>query len=251
LVVQAASGLMSITGPPDGPPMKVGVAVADLFTALYAAIGIQAALLERARTGRGRRVGVSLMDAQVSVLANQALNWLVGQERPVRAGNDHPNVAPYGVFATASDPIVIAVGTDAQFGLLAAAVGCPHWIETAVFGTNAARNRNRAALSRALETALQSGPSEEWLRRFEAQGIPCGPVRDIPEVFDDPAVRARQVRDVAHSRSGTVPQVLSPIAFDCDLPEVRLAPPELGQDTDDVIAHIQRRVAARNRATVR
>jgi crotonobetainyl-CoA:carnitine CoA-transferase CaiB-like acyl-CoA transferase len=238
LVVQAAGGMMGVTGVDGTPPVKVGVATADLLTGLYASTAILAGLSERERTGAGVDIEVPLMDAQVAGLGNQALNWLAAGLNPSRLGSDHPNVAPYGAYATGSSYVVVAVGNDAQFAQLAAAVGRPEWLQDPRFATNRARVANRAALRDELQSVLDLRPADEWLAVLRAAGVPCGPVRDVAGVFADPEVRARTVRSVPHPTLGEVPQVLSPFRFRGRPTEVRMAPPELGQHTDEVLSRL-------------
>jgi crotonobetainyl-CoA:carnitine CoA-transferase CaiB-like acyl-CoA transferase len=239
LVVQAAGGIMGITGVDGEPPVKVGVATADLMAGLYAATGVLGALVERERTGQGRRIEVSLMDVQVAGLGNQALNWLAAGVNPTRLGSDHPNVAPYGAYGTGTGYIVVAVGNDAQFGRLATAVGRPEWKDEPRFATNGARVANRNALRAELELILREGSGESWLAELRAAGVPCGPVRDVAGVFSDPEVRGRSVRSVPHPRLGAVPQVLSPLRFDGAPADALRHPPELGEHTDEILAHLE------------
>jgi crotonobetainyl-CoA:carnitine CoA-transferase CaiB-like acyl-CoA transferase len=243
LVVQAAGGIMGITGVDGEPPVKVGVATADLMAGLYAVTATLSALLERERTEAGRHVEISLMDAQVASLGNQALNWLAAGLNPGRLGSDHPNVVPYGAFLTGSDYIVVAVGNDAQFGRLAAAVDRTEWAADARFSTNGARVANREALRVALEAILCTRPADAWLEALRAAGVPCGPVRDVAAVFADPEVRERMVRSIPHPRLGSVPQVLSPFRFDGAPAAALRHPPELGEHTDEVLADLEDRRA--------
>lgn len=238
LVVQAAGGIMGITGAAGEPPVKVGVASADIFTGLYAAGAILAALVERASTGTGSRIEVSLMDSQVATLGNQALNWLAAGFNPQRLGSDHPNVAPYGAFATASEYIVVAVGSDEQFAGLADVLGRPDWPRDERFSTNLARVANRELLRGELERVLRSGSAESWLARLRERLVPCGPVRDVAAVFADADVSERLVHAVEHPSLGSVPQVLSPFRFDGAWPAVTQPPPALGQHTDEILAHL-------------
>lgn len=239
LVVQAAGGIMGITGVDGEPPVKVGVATADLMAGLYAATGVIAALVERDRTGRGRHLEIALMDVQVAGLGNQALNWLAAGLNPSRLGSDHPNVAPYGAYGTATDYIVVAIGNDAQFARLADAVGRGEWRADARFATNGARVENRAAMRAELEAILRERSATDWLVHLRAAGVPCGPVRDVAGVFADPEVHERSVRSVPHPRLGSVPQVLSPFRFDGAPADAVRRPPELGEHTDEVLAHLR------------
>ncbi|HWK26888.1 MAG TPA: CoA transferase [Solirubrobacter sp.] len=241
LVVQAAGGMMGVTGVDGAPPVKVGVATADLLAGLYATTAIVAGLHERNRTGVGTDVEVSLMDTQVAGLANQALNWLAARLNPSRLGSDHPNVAPYGAYATGSSYIVVAVGNDAQFAQLAAALDRAAWVDDPRFATNRARVANRAALRDELQSVLELRSADEWLARLRAARVPCAPVRDVAAVFADEEISERVVRHVPHPTLGEIPQVLSPFRFRGRPTEVRGAPPALGQHTDEVLSSVMER----------
>jgi crotonobetainyl-CoA:carnitine CoA-transferase CaiB-like acyl-CoA transferase len=238
LVVQAIGGMMGVTGVEGEPPVKVGVATADLFTGLYATSAILAALLERTATGAGRQIEVALIDAQLASLANQALNWLAAGFNPPRLGSDHPNVAPYGAYDTGTDHIVVAVGNDRQFGELADALGHPAWVGDPRFASNEARVAHRDELRAELQAVLRTRTADAWLAELRARGVPCGPVRDIAAVFADPDVQARSVRTVADSAIGPVPQVLSPFRFDGEPTPITQPPPGLGEHTAEVLAHL-------------
>jgi crotonobetainyl-CoA:carnitine CoA-transferase CaiB-like acyl-CoA transferase len=229
-LVQAEGGLMSITGQPGDEPTKVGVAIADLAAGLFAAIGILAALRRRDRTGRGSRVEVSLLDAQVGLLANQAMNWLVGGLEPGRLGNAHPSIAPYESYRAADGPLAIGVGTDRQFSRLAIAVELPALSRDPRFATNAARVAHRVELKQALEERLGRQVRAVWLERLAAAGVPAAPINTIPEVFANPLVRERLLVE-----AGGVPQVRSPVRVDGRPAGVHRPPPALGQDTEEVL----------------
>jgi crotonobetainyl-CoA:carnitine CoA-transferase CaiB-like acyl-CoA transferase len=228
--VQAEGGIMSITGDADGEPTKVGVAIADLAAGLFATIGILAALHRREHTGRGGDVEVSLLDAQVGLLANQAMNWLVGGVEPGRLGNAHPNIAPYQSYATADEPIAIGAGTDRQFARLADAFGNPGLADDPRFRSNADRVQHRAELKEALEAILTTAPRAVWLERLNQVGVPAGPINTIPEVFADPVVQERML-----TSAGGIPQVRAPIRIDGRPLAVDAAPPALGQHTTEVL----------------
>jgi crotonobetainyl-CoA:carnitine CoA-transferase CaiB-like acyl-CoA transferase len=229
-LVQAEGGIMSITGDAGGEPTKVGVAIADLAAGLFATIGILAALHRRERTGRGGDVEVSLLDAQVGLLANQAMNWLVGGVEPGRLGNAHPNIAPYESYATADEPIAIGAGTDRQFARLTVALRHPGLADDPRFASNADRVHHRAELRAALEATLTTAPRAVWLERLNQVGVPAGPINTIPEVFADPVVRERML-----TSAGGTPQVRAPIRIDGQPLPVDAAPPALGQHTDQVL----------------
>lgn len=197
LLVQAMGGLMSITGERDdlagGRPQKVGVAVSDIMTGLYATVGILAALHERQASGRGQHIDLALLDVTVASLANQASNYLVGGVVPRRLGNAHPSIVLYQAFATRDGYIVLAVGNDTQFRRLARLLGKPELAEDPRYATNPARVANRDALLAILEPLLSLRPSEHWLRDLSADGTPAGPINDMQGVFEDPQLRARDM----------------------------------------------------------
>lgn len=205
-LVQGMGGIMSLTGEPDGPPQKIGVAFADIFTGLYAVIGIQAALARRARTGRGDFVDMALLDCMTGVLANQAMNYLATGTVPRRLGNAHPNIAPYQVFAVRDGHVILAVGNDRQFGKLCAYLGLP--VEDR-FASNAARVAARDDLTALLTTALAGHDRDRLLADLAELGVPAGPINDMAEVFADPQVIARGMKIEA----GGTPGVRTPIRF--------------------------------------
>ena len=215
-VAQAMSGLMDITGEPGRPPQKVGVAVADIVTGLYGLIGIQAALAERARSGRGQHVDVALLDTTIGILANQALNCLIGNLAPTRMGNAHPNITPYQEFRTADGFIVIAVGNDAQFRSLCAALDCAPLADDPRFAGNGARVRNRAALEQALAPPLAALPRAQALALLQAAGVPSGPINTVAEALGDPNTRERGMVLACAAegyRSAVIPGLATPIGF--------------------------------------
>src|SRR6516162_6033493 len=191
LLIQAMGGLMSITGSPEGEPMKVGVAVADLLTGLYATVAMLAALNERHSSGLGQHIDLALLDVQIAALANQGMNFLATGKAPVRNGNAHPNIVPYQAFATSDGQVVIAVGNDAQFARFAAALGLRELSADPRFKGNADRVRNRAALIAILSEKIRTLPKLELLRALEIQRVPAGPINEMHEVFVDPQIEAR------------------------------------------------------------
>src|SRR6266498_3755240 len=229
-LIQAEGGIMSVTGQAGDQPTKVGVAIADLAAGLFATIGVLAALRERDATGRGRRVEVSLLDAQVGMLGNQAMNWLVGGMTPGRMGNAHPNISPYESYRTSDGSIAIGVGTERQFAKLAEALGIPEVASDRRFRGNASRVAHRADLKRLVERQLAEHDRRTWLERLAAAGVPAAPINSIPEVFADPLVRGRVLVEV-----DGVPQVRSPVRVDGQPVPVDSAPPALGRDTDAVL----------------
>ncbi|CAO3450923.1 Uncharacterized protein PA0446 [Azospirillum argentinense] len=239
-MIQGMGGLMSITGQPDaeagGGPVKVGVAVTDVFTGLYATIGVLGALAHRDRTGEGQWVNLALLDVQVAVLANQAMNYLVGGKAPQRLGNAHPNIVPYQAFATLDGHIILAVGNDGQFAKFCQVAGRPELAQDPRYATNPARVANRKELVPILERLLEQRTSRDWLSALEAVGVPCGPINDVSQVFADPHVQARHIhQDLPHPTAGTVPTVASPIRYSATPIEHTVAPPTLGQHTDAVL----------------
>jgi crotonobetainyl-CoA:carnitine CoA-transferase CaiB-like acyl-CoA transferase len=207
LIIQGMGGMMDLTGDPAGEPMRAGVAVADIFTGVYAATAILAALRGREATGAGCHIDMALLDVQVAVLANQAMNYLVSGEAPHRLGNAHPNIAPYQAFAVADGHIIVAVGNDAQFRRLCALLGIP---DEARFATNADRVGNREALLAALVPAIALRRRGELLDALAAAGIPAGPINGVAQVFADPQVVARGMR----IDRGGMPGIASPIVID-------------------------------------
>ncbi|SEQ47832.1 Crotonobetainyl-CoA:carnitine CoA-transferase CaiB [Amphritea atlantica] len=238
-MIQAMGGLMSVTGDPDGQPMKVGVALVDVMTGLYACNGIQAALLHRSETGVGQHIDMALLDVQVATLANQAMNYLVGGKPPVRLGNAHPNIVPYEAFPTADGHIILAVGNDAQFARFCALAGAPELADNPAFVTNSLRVENRAQLTPLVAELMRSHSSDWWLEKLESQGVPCGPINTLDKVFADPQVKHRQMQvELPHPAGGSVPGVASPVKFSHTPIEYNAAPPTLGQHTDEVLASL-------------
>ncbi|MGE4070158.1 MAG: CaiB/BaiF CoA transferase family protein [Lysobacterales bacterium] len=238
--IQAQGGLMSITGEPDGSPgggpQKVGVAVSDLMTGMYAVVGILAALRHSEATGQGQQIDLALLDTQVGWLANQAMNYLVGGELPQRHGTAHPNIVPYQVMPSADGSFMLSVGNDAQFRKLCAAIGAPELADDPRHASNAARVVHRASLIDILGQALRQRPAADWLREFEALGIPCAPVQTLDQVFADQQVQARGMRfELPHASGVEVPMVANPLKFSETAVEYDRAPPLLGADTRAVL----------------
>jgi glutaryl-CoA transferase len=235
-MIQGMGGLMSITGTETSGPLKVGVAIADISTGLYAAIAILGALHARANTGKGQRIDMALLDVQASWLANQAMNYLVSGKPPKRRGNAHPNIVPYQTFATKDGHIIVAVGNNDQFARLAKVLGKPDLASNPAYATNRKRVENREGLAAILAKAFRAKPKAAWLAALERAKIPAGPINDLAEVFADPQVKARGVvKRLKHPLAGTVPQVTTPIHFSETPLEYRLPPPLLGQHTDEVL----------------
>jgi crotonobetainyl-CoA:carnitine CoA-transferase CaiB-like acyl-CoA transferase len=232
IIVQALSGLMSVTGEPGGEPVKAGVALLDVVTGLQAAVGILAALHERERTGTGRHVEVSLFDASVAAMVNQAANALLGGLTPTALGTAHPNIVPYQAFHGSDRPFIVAGGNDRLFRRICEVVGHPAWADDARFATNEARVAHREELVGGLQTAFAERPADEWIDALTAAAVPCAPIRTLPEVFASPegAALVEEVADDA--RGGTLRLVANPVRFDGERPGTRLPPPALGAHTD-------------------
>jgi formyl-CoA transferase len=234
-IIQGMGGLMSITGLPDGVPgggpMRVGVAVVDLFTGLYTCVAILSALYRREKTGEGATIDMALFDTQLAMLANQASNALVSGKDPPRQGNTHPNIVPYQPFAAADQPIIIAVGNERQFARLAEICGHPEWAGDERFASNAARVANRQAMVLLVAEAIRHKSAAEWLSRLEAAGIPAGPINSVTQALSD--IQA-QHRGMVRAMAG-IPQVGSPVRFDGEHADSDLPPPALGQHTLEIV----------------
>ena len=240
-MIQAMGGLMSITGQPDGAPgaepMKVGVAVVDLFTGLYASNAVLAALMHSRATGRGQHVDIALFEVQAAMLANQASNFFVSGKSPGRMGNAHPNLAPYQPFATTDGAVVIAVGNDGQFRSLCQAIGAADLGADARFLTNALRVEHRAELVQAMAPFLATRGTDAWIETLEAHGVPCGPINTIDRVFAEPQAlhRGLMVEQVRPDLAEPVRTVASPMRLSETPVSYRWAPPALGADTETVL----------------
>ncbi|RKE49736.1 MULTISPECIES: CaiB/BaiF CoA-transferase family protein [unclassified Sphingomonas] len=225
-IVQGMSGIMDLTGEPDGAPQKIGVAFADIMTGLYAVIAIQAALAMRERTGKGQQIDMALLDTMTGVLANQAMNWFASGVSPTRVGNAHMNVCPYAVFPCADGWFILAVGNDGQFRRFCDAMGLPEMRDDPRFATNAGRLAFKDILFGGIEAATSLVPKLELLARLEAVGVPAGPINTVAQAFDDPQVVARGMAiEVARPDGSLVPGLRTPIRFsDADLATGRAAP---------------------------
>ena len=238
-MIQGMAGSMSITGEPDGPPMKSGVAYADIFTGLHAVIGITAALFHRERTGVGQFLDLALLDSQVAVLANQASNYLVGGKVPGRLGNAHPNIVPYQTFETVDGHIIMAVGNDRQFTEFCTIIGVPELAGDERFKTNRARVENRAQLETLLKLPMKTRTTSRWVEAFEAAAVPCGPINTIAQMFEDPQVLARGLQIGLTRGDGVqIPGVANPIRFSETPVDYEIAPPKLGDGTERVLADV-------------
>ena len=234
IIMQALSGLMSVTGERGGEPVKVGVALLDVVAGLYATTGILAALHERDRTGRGRHVSVSLFDASVAAMVNQAANFLLGGLVPEAMGTEHPNIVPYQVFRAADRPFVLAAGNDRLFARTCDVIGRPELASDPRFETNEARVRERDALIPLLEDAFAAESAEHWLERLEKASVPCAPVRRMNEVFDAPE-GGTSVQEIADPVRGLLKLVGNPIRFDGRAPGADRPPPRLGEHTKEIV----------------
>jgi formyl-CoA transferase len=234
-IIQGMGGLMSITGLPDGVPgggpLRVGVAVVDLFTGMYTATAILAALFRRERTGEGAHIDMALFDTQIAVLANQASNALISRKDPPRQGNTHPNIVPYQPFEASDKPLIVAVGNDRQFAKLANLCGHPEWVTDERFANNAARVGNRAEMVRLVGDCIRQRPAAEWFEKLDAAGIPAGPINTISEALAD--VQA-QHRHLVRTMAG-MPLIGSPMCIDGERADSGLPPPALGEHTDEVL----------------
>jgi crotonobetainyl-CoA:carnitine CoA-transferase CaiB-like acyl-CoA transferase len=243
MLAQGLGGIMSITGPaegtPGGQPHKVGVGIADIMTGMYAGLAILAALRHRDRTGEGQRIDMALLDTQVSWLANEGMNYLVSGKTPIRQGNAHPNIVPYEVFGCADGFVILAVGNDGQFAKFCDFAGRPELAKDPKFATNPARIANRAEIVRAVGDILRAKPQAHWVEGLAKAGVPCSPVNDIKQVFEDPQVKARGMRvDMPHASGVDVPLIASPIKMSKTPPRYRHAPPLCGQHTDEVLGEL-------------
>ena len=234
-LLQAMGGLMSVTGEEDGPPLKVGAAVVDLVCGLLAVIGIQAALAERAHTGRGRHVEVSLMDAALTSLLNQGAAWVLGGVVPGRRGNRHPSIAPYETLQAADRLFAVAVGNDRMFARLCEAVGLAELATDERFGTNRARVEHAAELAERLEAALAARPAAEWIERLRDAGVPAGPINDVAEAFG--LAESLGMEPVAEA--GGLPVPAPPLRLDGERPAVRRPPPALDEHGAELRAWLE------------
>jgi crotonobetainyl-CoA:carnitine CoA-transferase CaiB-like acyl-CoA transferase len=238
-LIQAMGGVMSLTGEPDGLPQKVGIPVADLFAGLYGTIGILAALRHKEATGQGQHIDIGMLDTHVAWLANQGMNYLATGENPPRLGNQHPNIVPYQVFATADGAIVLSVGNDATFERFCKAFGLEHLLADERFATNAKRVENRALVTDTLTPVMKSRTTNEWIARLEELKIGCGPINRLSDVFADPHVKARgMVIEMPHAAAGgPVKLIANPVKLSETPPDYRIAPPLLGAHTEEVLGH--------------
>lgn len=236
-VIQGQSGLMSITGAAEGEPYKVGVAISDVLTGLFAVNAIQSALLHREKTGAGQYIDVALLDAQIAALVNVASNYLVSQTPPARYGNAHPNIVPYEAFAAADGYFILNVGNDLQFRACCQVLGQPALADDPRFQTNPLRVQHRDDLLNMIRPIFLTRRAAEWLADFRRVGVPAGEINDIPTALHDPHVRARQMVQSVTLANGTSVELLAPVAqLSVTPPVIRRAPPLLGQDTQAILS---------------
>ncbi|KVN92933.1 CoA-transferase [Burkholderia ubonensis] len=242
-IIQGIGGFMSITGErdgePGGGPQKAGVAISDLATGLYSTIAVLAALAHRDRTGEGQYIDMALLDVQVALLANMNTNFLASGKPPVRWGNAHPNIVPYQTFQTRDGWIIVAVGNDGQFRKFVEAGGRAELADDERFATNPARVRHRETLVPILADMVRTLDKDTWIAALEAAGVPCGPINDLEEVFDDEQVVARGMQvELPHPCGANVKLVRNPIRMSATPPDARSAPPLLGAHTDAVLREL-------------
>ena len=240
LAIQAMGGLMSITGERDGPPVKVGVGIADLVTGHFCIIAILAALHHRHETGQGQHIDMALLDSQVSILVNEGLNHLIGGTVPKAWGTEHATIVPYGAFPTSDGHVILAIGNDGQFRKFCGFAGAPALADDARFKTNEQRLHNRDAIRDALSDLTRQQPTAYWVDGLAPLGVPCGPVNTIDKVFQDPQVKARGMQiAMDHPKAGRpIPLIASPIKMSKTAVDYRHAPPTLGQHTDEVLREV-------------
>ncbi|OFZ99365.1 MAG: CoA-transferase [Betaproteobacteria bacterium RIFCSPLOWO2_02_67_12] len=242
-MIQGMGGMMSVTGAPDGAPgggpQRAGVPVADIITGMYASIAICAALAHRAESGLGQHLDLALLDSQIALLAYQNSNFFATGTPPKRIGNLHPNIVPYQPFRTRDGEVILACGNDNLYRKFCQAAGCAALAADARFVTNGKRVENRAELARSLQEIFLQRSTREWLELLETAGVPNGPINNIAQVFDEPQVKARGIRvELDHPMAGKLATVASPMRFSGTPLEYRVAPPVLGQHTDEVLRGI-------------
>ena len=222
---------MSLTGEPDGNPMRVGISFADYTTGLYSAMAILAALNHRHNTGEGQHIDMALLDTQVAGLAFEGQSYLLTKENPKRQGNAHPNIVPYGVFQAKDRPFIIAVGKDEQFHTFCHHVGKPEWIEESTYGKNALRVKKRESFIPLMNKVLSAKNAQTWIQELETLKIPCGPVNQLSDVFENPQAKDRSLTQI----SKTIPTVASPLRLEKSPVAYTKDPPALGQHTHEVL----------------
>lgn len=242
-MIQGLGGLMSLTGRSDDEegagPVKVGVALTDILTGLYASVGVLAALAHRERTGEGQHIDTALLDVQVACLGNQALNYLTTGVAPKRMGNAHPNIVPYQDFPTADGDIILTIGNDGQFRKFCEVAGRPEWADDPRFSSNKARVAHRVELIPLIRQVTVFRTTAEWVSALERAGVPCGPINDVAQVFDDQQVCHRGLRfEMPHPQAGSVPLVASPLRLSASPVSYRHAPPLLGEHSEALLQRL-------------
>jgi crotonobetainyl-CoA:carnitine CoA-transferase CaiB-like acyl-CoA transferase len=242
-MIQGMGGMMSVTGEPDdqpgGGPQRAGVPVADIITGMYASIAICAALAHRAETGTGQQLDLALLDSQIALLAYQNTNYFSTGKSPKRIGNLHPNIVPYQPFRTRDGRVILACGNDNLYRRFCEVAGCPELADDPRFASNGKRVENRAELTRLLQAIFAKKTTHEWVDLLEAAGVANGPINDVAQVFEEPQVKARGVRiELDHPVAGKLPLVASPMRFSATPLEHRLAPPVLGQHTEEILREV-------------
>ncbi len=239
-IVQGMSGFMSITGEPDGQPMKAGVAIADIFTGIYAVTAIQSALIHAMKTGEGQMVDMALLDVMSAVLANQNMNYLISGKSPVRLGNAHPNISPYEVVPTADGHLILAVGNDGQFKRLCTILGIEQCADDERFATNKARVAHKADVRRIVSTETAKWAKRDLLTACESNAVPAGPINSIAEMFDDPQVKARGLKiDLTDADGNTIPSVRTPIVLSETPLRYERPSPRVGEHRDEILAELE------------
>ncbi|EPJ50004.1 MAG: hypothetical protein OFPI_21370 [Osedax symbiont Rs2] len=235
-MIQGEGGLMSITGTPEGEPVKVGVALVDIMTGLYACNATLAALMARHQSQKGQYIDISLLDVQMATLANQGMNYLASGKNPTRLGNSHPNIVPYQTFASSDGSIILAVGNDSQFAKFCQIIDYPGLAESPLFDTNAQRVAHRSELVPLIAAVLVTQPSHFWIEALEKVSVPCGPVNTLEQVFDHPQIKHRKmVRQVPDRDNDMLHTIASPINLSATPVEYHSAPPALGQHTQQIL----------------
>ena len=241
VLIQGMGGFMSVTGEPDGDPQKAGIPISDLIAGMYAAVGINAALRPREGTGEGQHTDIGTLDTTAAILSIQGANYLATGQNPPRLGNAHPNIVPYQSFPTADGDIILAVGNDGQFQRFCKVAGCEHLVEDPKFATNAGRVSNREEIVALLKPIIAAKPSAFWLTELEKNNVSCGPINRLDQVFADPQFLARGMRlDMPHPKTGSKPvsMVASPLKFSKSQVDYRMAPPVLGQHSEEVLGEV-------------
>ena len=239
-MIQGMGGMMSVTGEPDGAPgggpQRAGVPVADIITGMYASIAICAAIAHRAETGIGQHLDLALLDSQIALLAYQNTNYFATGTAPKRIGNLHPNIVPYQPFKTADGDVILACGNDNLFRKFCEAAGCAALADDSRFASNGKRVENRAEMTRLLQEIMLKRSTRDWVELLETAGIPNGPINDLAQVYEEPQVKARGIKiELDHPVAGKLPTVASPMRFSATPVEYKLAPPVLGQHTEEIL----------------